>query len=155
MESYPRALAIPFPLPAAILQLFDRSQEVCIYATANTQTFVWSRGIALSQLLVMKDWCSHISHSRKGMSSLLIEHSWGNTPTPLHRFIHNCSIFCWSRFFLMVFPDATEGSLNVSAYLFSHASQPKAISILLWASRTHTGSSKSVPFPPVVHFSGR
>lgn len=52
MESYPRALAIRFPLPAALLQLSDLSQEVCIYATANTQTFVWSRGIALSQLLV-------------------------------------------------------------------------------------------------------
>lgn len=37
------------------------------------------------------------------------------------------------------------------AYLFSHVSQPKAISILLWASWSHTGSSESVPFPPVVH----
>lgn len=52
MESYPTALAIRFRLPAALLQLSDLSQEVCIYATANTQTFVWSRGIALSQLLV-------------------------------------------------------------------------------------------------------
>lgn len=98
----------------------------------------------------MKDRYSHISHSHIGISSLLIEHSWGNTRVPPHWFIHNFSLLlelflpdgfrwcCWRKFKCLF-----------AYFFFSHVSQPKAISILLWASCTHTGSSKSVPFPPL------